>query len=241
MNLASAEKAHAPDDEAPSGLEMVRNGEPAEDRRCLLCQRVGRPFERAVAYGGYDRELRDLVHLLKFQQVRPAAAVLGGLLSKTIAALDPALPPGEIIVVPVPLHQSKRRQRGFNQAEMIACAALADLSRPERWRLCPRVLARRRQTGSQIGLNRHQRRVNMRGAFSVEDARRILNRDVLLIDDVMTTGATVSECAKVLRRAGAARVWVATVGRASNDGSVPVTSAELLGRSLDRVRVAAHG
>jgi hypoxanthine-guanine phosphoribosyltransferase len=75
------------------------------------------------------------------------------------------------------------------------------------------VLLRRRETGSQIGLTSHQRRVNMRGAFAVNDPARILNRDVLLVDDVYTTGTTASECARVLLRAGAARIWVATVAR----------------------------
>jgi hypoxanthine phosphoribosyltransferase len=79
--------------------------------------------------------------------------------------------------------------------------------------LCTGVLLRRRETGSQIGLTSHQRRENMRGAFAVSDPTRILKRDILLIDDVVTTGTTVSECARVLLRAGAARVWVATVAR----------------------------
>jgi hypoxanthine-guanine phosphoribosyltransferase len=72
---------------------------------------------------------------------------------------------------------------------------------------------RRRETGSQIGLTRHQRRENLRGAFAVSDPTRVLNRDILLVDDVYTTGTTASECARVLLRAGAARVWVATVAR----------------------------
>jgi predicted amidophosphoribosyltransferase len=79
--------------------------------------------------------------------------------------------------------------------------------------LLPGILLRHRETGSQIGLTRHQRRQNLRGAFTVKDATQIVNRDVLLVDDVYTTGATASECARVLRRAGAARVWVATVAR----------------------------
>ena len=72
------------------------------ETRCLLCQRVDPPFERAVAYGSYEGGLRDLIHLLKFQQVRPAAAVLGRLLAETIAALEKAMPVGTIAVVPVP-------------------------------------------------------------------------------------------------------------------------------------------
>jgi ComF family protein len=123
------------------------------------------------------------------------------------------MPVGTIVVVPVPLYRRKQAQRGFNQAEMIARAALKRLSRPKRFELCTGSLLRRRETGSQIGLTRHQRRENLRGAFAVSDATRILKRDVLLVDDVLTTGTTAAECARVLLRAGAARVWVATVAR----------------------------
>ncbi len=183
------------------------------ETRCLLCQRAEPPFERAVAYGSYEAGLRDLIHVLKFQQVRPAAAVLGRMLAETIANLEKTMPGGTIAVVPVPLYQSKQAQRGFNQAEMIARAALKRLSQVGRFELCAGVLLRRCETGSQIGLTRHQRRENLRGAFVVSDPTRILNRDILLVDDVLTTGTTASECARVLRRAGAARVWVATVAR----------------------------
>ncbi|HXY78458.1 MAG TPA: ComF family protein [Candidatus Acidoferrales bacterium] len=183
------------------------------ESRCRLCQRVDPPFERAVAYGSYDRELRDLIHLLKFQQVRPAAAVLGRMLAETIANLEQAMPVGRIAVVPVPLHKRKQAQRGFNQAEMIARAALQRLARPKRFELSTGVLVRRCETGSQIGLTRHERRENLRGAFAVSDPSRILKRDILLIDDVLTTGTTAAECAWVLLGAGAARVWVATAAR----------------------------
>jgi ComF family protein len=183
------------------------------ETRCRLCQRVHPPFERAAAYGSYDGELRDLIHLLKFQQVRPAAAVLGRLLAETIASLEQAMPVGTITVVPVPLHRRKQAQRGFNQAETIARGALKRLSRPKRFELSTGVLVRRRETGSQIGLNSHERRENLRGAFAVSDRTRILNRDILLVDDVYTTGTTASECARVLLGAGAGRVWVATVAR----------------------------
>jgi len=184
-----------------------------EDVRCRLCQRVDPPYERAVAYGSYEGELRDLIHLLKFEQVRPAAAVLGRELAGTIRTLERVMPVGKIAVVPVPLYKRKQAQRGFNQAEMIAREALKELNRPQRFELCTGVLLRRRETASQIGLTSPQRRENMRGAFAVSDATRIVKRDILLVDDVVTTGTTVSECARVLLRAGAARVWVATVAR----------------------------
>jgi ComF family protein len=180
---------------------------------CGLCQQARPPFARAVAYGSYDGGLKDLIHLLKFEQVRPAAGVLGRMLAEAITALEPSLPEGGVLVVPVPLHARKRAQRGFNQAELIARAALKQLGKPARLELCENVLVRRRETGSQIGLTRHQRRENLRGAFAVTDPTRIAGRNVVLVDDVFTTGTTVSECVRVLQRADAAGVWVITVAR----------------------------
>jgi ComF family protein len=210
--------------------------------QCGLCQRLHPPFERAVAYSSYDGGLRDLIHLLKYQQVRPAAAVLGRRLAETIASLEGALPVGRILLVPVPLHPRKRAQRGFNQSELIARAALKYLNRPERFQISVRALARSRETESQIGLTRHQRRENLRGAFAVADPEQVAQRNVLLIDDVMTTGTTASECAKVLRRAGATRVWVATVARALRISEIFSAVEPLVDDSeVDHLAAVANG
>lgn len=187
-------------------------------RTCPVCRRIERPFGRAVAYGSYDGGLRELVHLLKYNGVRPAAGVLGRMLADAITTLEPAFEQPAmfdrpIAVVPVPLYKTKFRQRGFNQAELIAKAALKLLPAGSSFELVSGVLLRTRDTHSQIGLTSHQRRENMRGAFAVPRATEITGREVILVDDVYTTGTTATECARVLRRAGASQVWVATVAR----------------------------
>jgi ComF family protein len=170
-------------------------------------------FARASAYGSYESGLRELIHLLKYGGVRPAANVLGRMLAEAITPLEPNFPSDSITVIPVPLYRTKFRQRGFNQAELIARAALKVRGPGNRLQVCAGVLERQRDTASQIGLTGHQRRKNLRGAFRVMQPDSVNGREVLVVDDVFTTGATVSECARVLRRAGATKVWVATVAR----------------------------
>jgi ComF family protein len=186
----------------------------AEDEaRCGLCRRIEPAFARAAAYGSYESGLRELIHLLKYGGVRPAANVLGRMLAEAIATLEPDFPADSIAVIPVPLHRTKLRQRGFNQAELIASAAMRVRGSGDRLQLCAGVLERKRDTASQIGLPSHQRRQNLRGAFRIAQPEAVAGREVLVVDDVYTTGATVSECARVLRRAGATKIWVATVAR----------------------------
>jgi ComF family protein len=180
---------------------------------CGLCRRAEPPFLKAAAYGSYEGGLRELIHLLKYSGVRPAANVLGRMLAEAISHLEPVLGEDPVVVIPVPLHTTKLRQRGFNQSELIARAALKLLARRERYCLATTVLQRQRETQSQIGLSRHQRRENMRGAFAVKQADEIKDKPVLVVDDVFTTGTTAAECARVLRRAGASKVYVATVAR----------------------------
>jgi ComF family protein len=181
--------------------------------RCGFCRRIEPPFVRAVAYGSYEGGLRELIHLLKYESVPPAANILGRMLAEAIAELEPDFLAESMMVVPVPLHRSRIRQREFNQAETIARAAIKLMAVPERFTLCAGALERRRETLSQTGLTSHQRRENVRGAFAVRQSEVVKGHEVLVVDDVYTTGATVSECARVLRRAGATKVWVATVAR----------------------------
>ena len=158
--------------------------------------------------------------------------MLGRMLAEAIARLEPEFGADKILVIPVPLYKGRRRQRGFNQAELIARAALKAYTAGERLLRATDTLLRTRATQSQIGLTSHQRRENMRGAFAVARAGEVTGREIVLVDDVYTTGTTATECARVLRKAGAAKVWVATVARtlklASKYEDLKVTEFQVL-------------
>jgi ComF family protein len=174
------------------------------------------PFVRAVAYGPYQGRMKAAIHAFKYDRLHPLARGLGRMLAEAIAQLaDEA--PGEMLVVPVPLHRSKYAERGFNQARSLAVYALKALSKTHpQWRLtlAPKTLMRLRATKSQAGLTARQRRLNVRGAFEVSDPAVVSKKHVLLIDDIFTTGSTARASAQALLRAGAASVRVATLARA---------------------------
>jgi ComF family protein len=160
--------------------------------------------------------MRDLIHALKYQRLRPAARPLGAILAHAIAQLE-AQAPAEMLVVPVPLHRAKHADRGFNQARVLAAEALASLRKSHpAWRLtlAPSTLMRLRVTESQAGLTPRQRRLNVRGAFGIANSDAVAGKHVLLVDDILTTGATARAAARTLLQAGAETVWVATLARA---------------------------
>ncbi len=203
---------------------------------CAACRTEPPAFNRAVAYGSYDGRLRELIHLYKYRGIRPAANVLGGMLAHALLGLGASFSEVAPVAVPVPLFSSKLRSRGFNQSEQVARIALKQFRTAslERLQLGPNILARVRNTESQTGLTRAQRRDNVRGAFSVLRPDEVAGRDVLLIDDVLTTGTTAAECARVLRQAGAERIFVATVARVFAPEPVLMREPESL------QRLAAH-
>jgi ComF family protein len=160
--------------------------------------------------------MKAAIHALKYDRLHASSRRLGRMLAEAIAQLANDAP-GEMLVIPVPLHRSKFADRGFNQARSLAAAALAVLRKthPE-WRLtlASSTLMRLRATESQAGLTPRQRRLNVRGAFTVSDPAAVTQKHILLIDDILTTGATARAAAQALNRAGAASVWVATLARA---------------------------
>lgn len=174
-----------------------------EEGRCALCRLGVRGFDAAYCYGAYEGTLRELIHLFKYGRIRTLARPLGGMLAGAVP-LDQTFE----AVVAVPLHWRRRLDRGFNQSALLARAVA------RRYGL--RVIAavrRRRATEVQAGLSHAQRRQNVAGAFRVTRPRAIAGRRVLLVDDVMTTGATAGACAAALKRAGARYVALLTLAR----------------------------
>lgn len=156
---------------------------------------------RAMAH--YDGDLRDAIHALKYEHVTALAEPLGEMLCTYLAS---QLLPFDLIV-PVPLHPERRADRGYNQAELLARV----ISRESKVSLNTAALVRKLNTTPQVGLNQNQRRQNVRDAFHC--TQRLDGLRLLVVDDVCTTGSTLSECAEALHAAGAASIWGLTLAR----------------------------
>ena len=189
-------------------------GVPSSEFRCGNCAARNFHFDFAIAAYRNSGPARGLIHGFKYSRRIALRAELGTLLLRAfedprIGQLDGAM------LVPVPLHPRKRRERGFNQAEEIARVASVELGLP-----VVNALRRLRYTDTQAHMQRNQRLHNLRGAMALSRRRQLSSAiggaTVFLIDDVFTTGATAQECARVLKQDGeAARVIVVTVCRAA--------------------------
>jgi ComF family protein len=195
--------------------EHCGRAQPSRVSRCPACLAQPKsPLLQVRAAGLYVEPLRRFIHLLKYEQRPDLAPYLARYLAATMAGPDWATIFGQIDAVsPVPLHAERRRERGYDQSELLARGLCARTNLPLRSDLVQRT----RQTRPQVGLNAAQRQVNMRDAFTVSGPCQGLH--VLLIDDVYTTGATLAACAAALLDAGAASVCGLTL--ALPDHSAP--------------------
>lgn len=158
----------------------------------------------AWALGVYRGSLRDLIRHLKYQQKRSnlpyietflQSAAVRPQLQRMLAVID--------LAVPVPLYPAKEKQRGFNQTELIFSSFLSRQHIP-----LARCLMRIRPTRPMYELNERERAENLKNAFAVEDSAQLAGKNILLLDDIFTSGATAGECARVLKAAGAKAVYV---------------------------------
>lgn len=182
------------------GLEMVRDAE-----LCGRCSRRLPAFDRSFATFAYRDAVEWLIQRFKFRHDLASGRVLANLMARR---LDDMAVPRPDLMVPVPLHWQRRVRRGFNQSEMLC----ADLSRHFGGLPWHSMLERRRATAAQSDLPAERRSGNVRGAFRIRPLAGV--RHVALVDDVMTTGSTLDECARVLKRNGVQRVDVWVVARA---------------------------
>ncbi len=191
---------------APGCSQCARPlGDSVRDRRCGRCQRKPPAYDRATALYHYGPPLDYLVKRLKFCGDLGMGPLLAELMRQQLQGRAHALPG---LLVPVPLHPDRQRERGYNQALELARPLGRALDIPVDNRLCRRT----RPTAAQSLLGTTARRVNMRNAFAVNFAT--VTPHVAIIDDVMTTGCTADELARVLKRAGASLVEVWVVARA---------------------------
>jgi len=173
--------------------------------RCGACLAARPAFRRAFAPGRYAAPLSVAVQALKYHRRRSAAPALGTVMA---ACVPESVARRVDVVVPVPCHLGRVRRRGIDHAALLAQAVAAALGRP--WH---RALERTQPTTPQVGLSAGERRANVAGAF--RSRASVAGSCVLLVDDVMTTGATSGACAVVLCQAGARAVWVVTAARAA--------------------------
>ncbi|HLA78960.1 MAG TPA: ComF family protein [Vicinamibacteria bacterium] len=184
----------------PCGVSLP----PRAPGRCGRCRRGLSPFEAGASLGPYDGVLRTLLHELKYHGRRKVAARLAEALL-TLPGVASVVEPG-VVLVPVPLHPRRRRERGYNQSELLA----QELAKRAGLEVAAPALVRRKDTAPQTGLRAASRRANVAGAFAVRKRARIVGRTVVLVDDVCTTGATARACAHALREAGVRGVRLLT-------------------------------
>ncbi|MFQ5868413.1 MAG: ComF family protein [Candidatus Zixiibacteriota bacterium] len=169
------------------------------------CEESDQALEAVFSLGVYDEEMKALIENFKYKRKRRLGSFLSEVLSERL--LNSAEFPRADFIVTVPLHKRKLRERGFNQSEAVAGQLSEKLGIP----VLSDSVIRKRNTRTQTGLSREERRKNVKGAFKLTGKVDLEGRRLLLVDDVLTTGATMSECARTLKSAGAERIWGATL------------------------------
>jgi ComF family protein len=175
------------------------------DHVCLACRQEPPLFDQALSVGYFEGSLREAVHQFKYRPCRSLGRPLGEWMVTNVRLVSDI-----DIIMPVPLHTKRLRQRGFNQALLLAYR----MSEAHCIPCSCDNLYRSRPTRPQVELTGAERIQNVAGAFALRNPGEVVDRSVVLVDDVFTTGATMNECASVLKQAGAARVTAFTLARA---------------------------
>ena len=182
--------------------------EAAVDRLCPDCREYGHDFDQALSVFEYSVSVRELVHRYKYDKEFSLSRTLGFFLSELLQESGWQAD----VIVPVPLHKNRLKSRGFNQATLLGDYLSCHHGIP----CMDDLLIRRIDTKTQTGFNRWERAENLRNAFAVVQPDPIRGKNILLIDDVYTTGATADSCSRVLRQSGAQRIYVLTIATGRN-------------------------
>lgn len=178
----------------------------AAGRTCAACREKSR-IHAFISPFSYDTPaIRDLLHGLKYHRRGDHAAILAGLLHRAIAYHGVVLSRAAVFI-PIPLSPARERVRGFNQSALIAEVLGSAIGIPVQ----SDILKKIKKTKPQMSLSREERLTNLAGAYAVSDRAAVRGKNIILLDDVKTTGATLKEAAKVLKQAGAKKIWAITV------------------------------
>ena len=186
----------------------ISHDAPKENFECALCRKDSYSFEQGRSLGPYDGPLKQLIQHFKFSRQPGVMKDIAPFVIEYFARRDE--PWEGFYVSPIPLHFKKMKERTFDQSFLLAKEVAGILNLP----LANGLLRRGRDTESQAKKTKAERAKNIKGAFQVDRPDRVAGLDILLVDDVLTTGATASEAAKVLKKSGAGRVGVWTLARA---------------------------
>lgn len=179
----------------------------SESAICGRCQKKPPYYDQAFSVFSYEQPVVWLIQQLKFNGKLVHARLLGELLAD-LACVEKVIVDEDVCILPVPLHKNRLRLRGFNQSIELARA----LSKKTGWPMELNKVVRMRETSAQTGLDAKARRKNIRGAFAVVEA--LVHKQVVLVDDVVTTGSTVNELSRVLKKAGVEKITVLSLARA---------------------------
>ena len=191
------------------GLPLAEPAGPSRSRAiCVRCQGRTTELDGLLAYAFHTDPLRQIIHEFKYRDLRCLARPLGQMMAQGWSALAPS--EWEVdVIVPVPLHPTRQRQRGYNQAALLARELGFHMQRP----VVENVLVRSRPTVPQVELSFQERMANIQGAFQCTDSA-LAGKRVLLVDDVCTTGATLEAAGAALRRGKVSSIWAYTLARA---------------------------
>ena len=172
---------------------------------CGECIQTSPYFDKAISAGPYKDTLAEAIKLFKYKKKIHIGKALAEEVMKRFSKENPPVS----LLIPVPLHPKRLREREFNQSAIIASV----ISSRFEISMLTDVLLRQRYTKPQVELGFRERKENVEGAFTIQNKEAIKGRNIILVDDVFTTGSTVNECAKVLKKNGADKVYVVTIAR----------------------------